>query len=93
MNLDPRSRRDNTEIAVLLESAEFGVRLGALFEEAVRPTRAFRVALAVPGEETGIIWISEEAGQEVRYDHEPLAGFWRRLLSKLLGTFAPEDLL
>ncbi|MHB1142364.1 MAG: phospholipase D family protein [Sulfuricaulis sp.] len=93
MNLDPRSRRDNTEVAMLLESAEFGARLGALFEEAVRPTRAFRVTLAVPGEETGIIWISEEAGQEVRYNHEPLAGFWRRLLSKLLGAFAPEDLL
>jgi putative cardiolipin synthase len=93
MNLDPRSRRDNTEIAMLLESAELGARLGALFEEAVQPAHAFRVALAGPGEETGIIWISEEAGKEVRYDHEPLAGFWRRLLSKLLGAFAPEDLL
>ena len=93
MNLDPRSRRDNTEVAMLLESTPLGVHLGALFEEAVRPAHAFRVALAGPGEETGIIWISEEAGQEVRYDHEPLAGFWRRLLSKLLGAFAPEDLL
>lgn len=93
MNLDPRSRRDNTELAMLLESTELGARLGALFEEAVRPAHAFRVALAEPGEETGIIWITEEAGQEVRYDREPLAGFWRRLLSKLLGALAPEDLL
>jgi putative cardiolipin synthase len=93
MNLDPRSRRDNTELAVLLESAEFGAHLGALFEEAVRPAHAFRVALAGPGEETGILWITEEAGKEVRYDREPLTGFWRRLLAKLLGAFAPEDLL
>ena len=93
MNLDPRSRRDNTEVAVLLESAQLGARLGALFEESVRPVRAFRVALAGPGEETGIIWIADEAGTEVRYDHEPHVGFWRRLLSKLLGAFAPEDLL
>ena len=78
---------------MLLESAQLGARLGALFEESVRPVRAFRVALAGPGEETGIIWIADEAGTEVRYDHEPHVGFWRRLLSKLLGAFAPEDLL
>jgi putative cardiolipin synthase len=93
MNLDPRSRALNTELALLVESPELGTRLGGLFEEAVRPAHAFRVARAGPGEETGIVWISEEAGKEVRYDHEPLAGFWRRLLSKLLGAFAPEDLL
>ena len=38
-------------------------------------------------------WMSEEAGTEVRYDREPLAGIWRRFLAKLLGAFAPEELL
>jgi putative cardiolipin synthase len=35
MNLDPRSRLHNTEVAVLLESAELGLRIGTLFDEAV----------------------------------------------------------
>ena len=93
MNLDPRSRLHNTEVAVLLESTELGGRLGTLFDEAVRPARAFRVERAGRGQETELVWVTEEAGKEVRYDREPLAGFWRRLLAKLLGAFAPEDLL
>lgn len=94
MNLDPRSRLHNTEVALLLESPQLGTRLGTLFDDAVRPARAFRVALARPaGEPAQLVWITEEAGKEARYDREPLTGFWRRLLSKLLRAFAPEDLL
>jgi putative cardiolipin synthase len=92
MNLDPRSRQSNTEVAVLLESAELGLRLGALFDEAVQPARAFRVELA-RNDPAQPVWVAEEAGTEVRYDREPLAGIWRRFLAKLLGVFAPEDLL
>jgi hypothetical protein len=29
----------------------------------------------------------------VRYDSEPLASWWRRLTSSILGTLAPEELL
>lgn len=92
MNLDPRSRQSNTEVAVLLESPELGLRLGALFDEAVRPARAFRVQL-VKNDPSQPLWVTEEAGTEVRYDREPLTGLWRRFLAKLLGVFAPEDLL
>lgn len=93
MNLDPRSRRDNTEVAVLLQSAELGDRLAALFGEAVRPENAFHVVLAGPGPvHTKLEWVTEDHGQVVRYDHEP-AGLWRRFLSGLLSWFAPEDLL
>jgi len=92
MNLDPRSRLHNTELALLVESGELGTRLGALFEEAVRPAHAFGVALAKAGGERQLVWMTEEDGKEVRYEREP-AGFWRRLLSALLGAFAPEDLL
>jgi len=93
MNLDPRSRHDNTEVAVLLQSAELGNRLAALFEEAVRPENAFHVVLAGTGpERTELNWITQENGKAVRYDREP-AGLWRRFISRLLGAFAPEDLL
>ena len=34
MNLDPRSRMHNTEVAVLIESGDIGVGVAALFDEA-----------------------------------------------------------
>ena len=93
MNLDPRSRLLNTEVALFVQSPELGSQLGALFEQAVGPALAFRVRLARTGQDqTEIVWITEENGKEVRYDREP-AGFWRRFLSQLLGIFAPEELL
>jgi cardiolipin synthase C len=38
MNLDPRSRMSNTEIAVLIDSNELGLELGASLDEAHRST-------------------------------------------------------
>ncbi len=96
MNLDPRSRQSNTEVGLLAESHELGEIIGRLFDDAVRPARAFRVSL-VETEGEGLPrqlrWTTEEQGVPVRYEEEPLAGFWRRLFSRLLGMVAPEDLL
>ena len=93
MNLDPRSRLYNTEIALLLESPQLGARLAVVFEQAVQPAHAFSVKFAdtEPGQ-TKLVWITEENGAQVRYDREP-AGLWRLFLSKLLGALTPEDLL
>lgn len=88
MNLDPRSRLHNTEVAVLLESVQIGAGLAALFEEAVLPAHAFRVVLTGPApEHTALMWITGEDGKEVRYDHEP-AGLWRRFFASVLGGLA-----
>jgi len=93
MNLDPRSRALDTEVALFADSPELGARLGALFDEAVRPALAWRVALAKTASgEPELVWTTEEDGKEVRHDREP-AGFWRRFFSRLLETFAPEELL
>jgi putative cardiolipin synthase len=48
MNLDPRSRHINTEVAVFIDSPTLGMNLGALFDEGVQPARAFRVLLSPP---------------------------------------------
>lgn len=94
MNLDPRSRRSNTEIGLLADSPELGTTIGRLFDDAVQPTRAFRVSLATPPTPSAdLLWATEENGRSVLYDEEPLVGFWRRLFSRLLGLVAPEDLL
>jgi len=94
MNLDPRSRLSNTEIGLLIDSPEFGATLGALFDDAVEPARAFRVTRHEgPAGAVQLRWTSEEAGQPVQYDHDPLASPWKRALSSLLEALAPEELL
>ena len=94
MNLDPRSRLSNTEIGLLAESSELGATIGRLFDDAVRPSRAFRVSLTGPdGGNAQMRWATEENGQPVVYEVEPLVSVWRRMFSRLLGAVAPEDLL
>lgn len=94
MNLDPRSRLSNTEVGLLIESSELGESIGLLFDEAVQPARAFTVSLADrKGTTPQMQWVTEESGRPVRYNEEPLVGFWRRLFSRLLGAVAPEGLL
>jgi putative cardiolipin synthase len=93
MNLDPRSRLHNTEVALLVESSELARGIGEFFDEAVKPTRAFRLALAHPDDRGRIVWLSDESGRERRYDAEPLAGWWRRLLTNVVAPLIPKDLL
>ena len=94
MNLDPRSRQSNTEIAVQIESAVLAGQLHALFAEASAPDQAFQVGLTVPGNpDARLVWTGRENGKPVHYSSEPLAGAWRRIVAGLLGAFAPEELL
>lgn len=94
MNLDPRSRSHNTEVAVFAQSAVLGERLGKLFDESVLPSHTFFVTLAVSGDEdSALLWTGEVDGKTVRYTSEPLAGFWRRAAAAVLGFFAPDDML
>jgi cardiolipin synthase C len=94
MNLDPRSRLSNTEIGLLARSSELGAGIGRLFDDAVTPARAFRVQIArAQGQAPRLQWTTEENGREVRYDREPLVGFWRSWFAWLLGAVAPEELL
>lgn len=94
MNLDPRSRRINTEVALKIDSAELGARLAALFDEATTPDAAFRVELADPGDSrSALVWHARDGARALRFDTEPEAGMWRWLTMKLLGALAPEELL
>jgi len=94
MNLDPRSRNLNTEVAVRIDSPVLGEQLAALFGEAVAPDQAFRVELLESGNaRAGLRWSGEEEGKAILLESEPMASWWRRFLSKWLGDFAPEELL
>jgi putative cardiolipin synthase len=93
MNLDPRSRKLNTEVAVLLDSPVLGAQLAARFDAAVQPEYAFHV-IADPDADppAGLNWIAADGGRPVRHRSEP-ASAWRRILSELLHIVTPEDFL
>jgi putative cardiolipin synthase len=94
MNLDPRSRVLDTEVAVSIESAVLGGQLGKLFDEAASLDQAFRVELTEPGNENApLSWTGNEGGKPVRYTSEPLASWWQRFFCSVLGALAPEELL
>jgi putative cardiolipin synthase len=94
MNLDPRSREVNTEIALLLDSPGLGRALGALFDEAVEPQSVWRVQWVEPaGAVPYLRWSTEDGGRTVQTAHEPGVGLARRALSALLRALAPEALL
>jgi putative cardiolipin synthase len=92
MNLDPRSRLHNTEVAVLVDSSELARDIGAFFDEAIQPARAFQLVLSAD-DPAHIVWITEDGGVGVRHEREPLAGWWRRFLTNVLAVFIPEQLL
>jgi putative cardiolipin synthase len=92
MNLDPRSRLHNTEMGVLVTSGEFVRGIGAFFDEAIQPARAYRLALS-PDDRPHIVWITEDGGDAVRHEREPLASWWRRFLTNVLAVLVPEEML
>jgi putative cardiolipin synthase len=94
MNLDPRSRLSNTEIAVLVDSEELGVNLGTWLDEATSLDRSFMPGLTRAGDpDAPVEWISREDGQLRRDTSEPLTGWWQRMVAALLGLLIPEELL
>lgn len=94
MNLDPRSRLSNTEVAVLIDSAALGNHLGRWFEEAASLDRAYRPSLSTTeSRRAPLAWTVREGDQLHRYASEPQVSWWQRFVSRLLGALIPEHLL
>jgi putative cardiolipin synthase len=94
MNLDPRSRLTNTEVAVLIDSAALGSELVRWFDEASSPERSFKPELTAPGNpDAPLAWTGREDDRLQRYASEPRASWWQRIVSSLLGALVPEELL
>lgn len=89
MNMDPRSIRLNTEIALVIHDAGLGERLVSMFERAARPSSSYHLGLAGDALE----WSSEKNDTPVQYDHEPEAGFWRTLKMRLYSILPFEGQL
>jgi putative cardiolipin synthase len=76
LNLDPRSARLNTEMGIVVESAELCAELRSRLDEGLLDG-AYRVELIRgegPNAPDRLVWITRESGQEKRYDREPGMG-------------------
>ena len=75
-NLDPRSSRLNTEMAVLLESASLAADLAARMERDLAPDRSWRVIMRRGSR--GLRWLGERNGAPLDVQREPdAARGWR----------------
>jgi putative cardiolipin synthase len=89
-NFDPRSERLDTQDGLVIRSPELAAKAVALFNKGASPAYTYRVTLKGGND---LVWVSEENGQEVRYDNEPLSRFWRRLYMRGISWITPESML
>jgi len=93
LNFDPRSVVENTEIGIMIESADMAVEMSEWFDRNIDEI-AFRLALEenANGEEI-LVWHRTIDGEEYRYTTEPNTGFWRRFGVGFLRMLPIESLL
>lgn len=89
MNLDMRSQKQNTEIALLIHSTDLARRAGAAIEQGLRDA-AWHVELQAGD---GLIWRAPQGSKLQDATSEPGASVPLQLLLLLLGPLAPDHLL
>jgi putative cardiolipin synthase len=90
LNLDPRALVHNTEIGIVVNSADLASSMARRFDERI-PEVAFRLELYRDAwDDERMRWVMKEGDGEKIYIHEPHVGFWRSLGIGLLG-FLPID--
>jgi putative cardiolipin synthase len=80
-NLDPRSAKLNTELAVVVDSPALAADVAAFVEDGMAPENAWRLGLDRDGH---TVWLGDEGDRPVRLTRAPMAGFWRALGLDLL---------
>ena len=88
MNLDMRSQLQNTEVALLIRSAELSRRATTQINTALRES-----AWHVEQTDNGLVWRAPQGSGLADTTTEPDASAPLRLLLKLLGPLAPDNLL
>lgn len=90
MNLDPRSRTQNTEIGIFVESP-------ALAREMLRVINISRLQGAYRVRQSpdhkALQWLTFDDEKEMVLDQEPESDLWLHLQNILFGWFVPEQLL
>jgi putative cardiolipin synthase len=92
MNFDQRSIRLNTEVGMIIQSAELAEQSAKRFEAMTQPQSSYAVSLQVsdPLSRPRVSWATVEAGQAITYSVEPARSSWQRFKVQLL-TLLPLD--
>ena len=80
MNFDQHSVELNTEVGLIIDSAELAQQTVVRFDAMTQPANSYQVALAQEG--TGkprLVWRSQEDGKPVEYTREPAYSDWQRV--------------
>jgi putative cardiolipin synthase len=86
MNLDQRSRRINTEVGLIIDSAELSQETAKRFEAMALPENSYTVTLpSGPDKSTHLVWRTVENGTAVEYNTEPARNPWQRVEVKVLS--------
>ena len=89
MNLDPRSRTQNTELGIFVESRELADEMKRVIRIS-RVQNAYRVRRGADG---ALQWVAVDDDAEIVHHSEPESSLWLRLKNVLLSGFVPEQLL
>jgi putative cardiolipin synthase len=81
-NFDPRSASLNTEMGVLFEHHALAEDMRDLFRRETAPQVSYRLYLVDGGT---LRWEGEAKGVRTTFDSEPEAGFWRRMVARIVG--------
>jgi putative cardiolipin synthase len=88
-NIDPRSQNLNTEVGLLVESAELGAAVAASILGDMGPGNSWQVRRNAKGKTE---WVTIENGKEVvEADSEPLTSAGRKLEADIAQPFTPES--
>ncbi len=94
-NLDPRSERLNTEDGIVVRSAKLGAQATDLFDQGISPSNSYRLAIRDESplweKWRGLVWTTEENGQEVHFYHDPMTDIGCRFEVRFLSLLAPRS--
>lgn len=81
-NMDPRSRIWNSEIGLLIDSAEFGAKVKAFLESGLDPANSYRVTVDEKGK---LRWTTDGPdGESVVWTKEPHSNGWDRFMLNVI---------
>jgi putative cardiolipin synthase len=91
MNFDPRSTDINTEMGLLVESAELAAQVTDYMNEGANERNSYTVRL---DENSDLFWVATDAdGQQVRYSKEPDTGALKRGTADFIKILPVESQL
>ncbi len=89
MNMDARSRHINSELGLVIRSADIARQVSGLLDD-VSADGSYTLALDA---QDRIVWSSGEGASARTWRIDPETTRWQRFLIKSLAPFAPEELL